>query len=55
VPFHDRIIDQFTETAVRVLIEVLDDPRTEDLVSEMVRDNVDQIRRAVRERQDALA
>lgn len=55
VPFHDRIIDQFTETAVRVLIEVLADPRTEELVSEMVRDNVDQIRRTVRERQDALA
>jgi len=54
VPFHDRIIDQFTETAVRVLIEVLADPRTEDLVSEMVRENVDQIRRAVREREDLL-
>lgn len=55
VPFHDRIIEQFTDTALRVLVEVLADPRTEDMVSEMVRDNVDQIRRAVRERQDALA
>ena len=54
VPFHDRIIDQFTDTAVRVLIEVLADPRTEDLVAEMVRENVDQIRRAVREREDSL-
>ena len=55
VPFHDRIIEQFTDTAVRVLIEVLADPRTEDIVSEMVRENVDQIRRAVREREDSLA
>lgn len=55
VPFHDRIIDQFTDTAVRVLIEVLADVRTEQLVSEMVRDNIDQIRRAVRERDEAGA
>lgn len=54
VPFHDRIIDQFTDTAVRVLIEVLADPRTEDLVAEMVRENVDQIRRAVRDREELL-
>ena len=55
LPFHDRIIDQFTETAVRVLTEVLADPRTEDLVTEMVRDNVDQIRRAIRERDESMS
>jgi hypothetical protein len=50
VPFHDRIVNEVTETALRVVLEVLADPRTEDLVSEMIRDNIDQIRRAVRER-----
>jgi hypothetical protein len=55
VPFSDRIVEQFTDTALRVVLEVLADPRTEDLVSEMVRENVDQIRRAVRDREDLLA
>ena len=55
LPFHDRIVEEVTETALRVVLEVLTDPRTEEIVSEMVRENVDQIRRAVREREDALA
>jgi hypothetical protein len=50
VPFHDRIVNEVTDTALRVVLEVLADPRTEDLVSEMIRENVDQIRRAVRDR-----
>ncbi|MCW2494990.1 hypothetical protein [Jatrophihabitans sp.] len=50
LPFHDRLVDEITETALRVVLEVLADPRTDDLVSDIVRDNVDQIRRAVRER-----
>lgn len=54
VPFSDRIVEQLTDTALRVMLEVLADPRTEDLVSEIVRDNVDQIRRAVRDREDSL-
>ena len=54
IPFSDRLIDQFTDTALRVVLEVLADQRTEDLVSEMVRDNVDQIRRAIRDREDSL-
>jgi hypothetical protein len=54
LPFSDRLIDQFTDTALRVVLEVLADQRTEDLVSEMVRDNVDQIRRAIRDREDSL-
>ena len=54
VPFRDRIVEEVTDTAIRVVMDVLLDPRTEDLVSEMVRDNVDQIRRAIRDRDDAL-
>lgn len=49
VPLHDRIIDVASETALRVLLEVLADPRMDELVSDLVRDNVDQIRRALRE------
>ncbi|HEX3336470.1 MAG TPA: ion transporter, partial [Jatrophihabitans sp.] len=52
VPFHDRIIDQATETTLRVILEILADPRTDELVSDMLRDNITQIRQAVREQLD---
>lgn len=49
VPFHDRIIAQASEMTLRVILEVLADPRTDELVSDLLRDNVTQIRNAVRE------
>ena len=48
LPFHDRIINQATEATLRVILEVLADPRTDELVSDMLRDNITQIRAAVR-------
>jgi hypothetical protein len=50
VPFHDRLIDQASETTLRVILEVLADPRTDELVSDLLRDNIKQIRQAVRDR-----
>jgi hypothetical protein len=52
VPFHDRLIEQVSETTLRVILEILADPRTDELVSDMLRDNITQIRQAVRERPD---
>jgi voltage-gated potassium channel len=52
VPFHDRLIEQASETTLRVVLEVLADPRTDELVSDLLRDNITQIRQAVRERGD---
>lgn len=52
LPFHDRIISEVSETTFRVLLEVLADPRTDELVSDLLRDNITQIRMAVRARQD---
>lgn len=52
IPFHDRLIEQASETTLRVILEVLADPRTDELVSDLLRDNIRQIRQAVRERQD---
>jgi hypothetical protein len=49
LPFHDRIIAQASQTTLRVILEVLADPRTDELVSDILRDNVTQIQRAVRE------
>jgi hypothetical protein len=51
LPFHDRIIDEASETTLRVIFEVLADPRTDELVSDLLRDNINQIRAAVRQRQ----
>jgi hypothetical protein len=52
VPFHDQLIEQLSETMLRVILEILTDPRTDELVSDVLRDNVTQIRRAVRARAD---
>jgi hypothetical protein len=52
VPFHDRLIEQASETTLRVILEILADPRTDELVSDMLRDNLTQIRQAVREQSD---
>jgi hypothetical protein len=49
VPFHQRIIETTTETTFRVILEILADPRTDELVSDMLRDNITQIRAAVRD------
>ncbi len=54
LPFHDRIIDEASETTLRVIFEVLADPRTDELVSDLLRDNIAQIRAAVREEQNEL-
>ena len=40
VPFHDRLIDLASEATLRVILEVLADPRTDELVSDMLRDNL---------------
>jgi hypothetical protein len=52
MPFHDRLIEQVSETTLRVILDVLTDPRTDELVSDMLRDNINQIRQAVREQYD---
>lgn len=51
LPFHDRLINEASETTLRVVLAVLADPRTDELVSDLLRDNITQIRAAVRERQ----
>ncbi len=51
LPFHDRLIDAVSETTLRVILEILADPRTDELVSDTLRDNIDQIRLAVREKE----
>lgn len=47
IPFHDEIIRLIADTTFRIVFQVLADPRTDELVSDMIRENVDQIRDAV--------
>ncbi len=51
LPFHDRIVGLVSETTLRVIFEVLEDPRTDELVADILRENIEQIRTAVQARQ----
>lgn len=47
LPFHERLLQEVAEATLRVIQEVLRDPRTDELVSDILRDNINQIRTAV--------
>lgn len=51
LPGYDTVVSEVTETMLRVLIEMLGDPRMDELVSDLLRNNLQQIKRAVRERE----
>jgi hypothetical protein len=51
LPGYDTVVDQVSETTLRVLVDMLGDPRMDELVSDLLRNNLQQIKRAVRERQ----
>jgi hypothetical protein len=50
VPFHDEIVRSTTDTVFRILDRALDDPRTTELIGDVIRTSTDQVRQAVRER-----
>jgi len=52
LPGYDTIVHQASETTLRVVIEMLGDPRMDDLISDLLRNNLDQIKDAVRQRRD---
>ncbi len=47
LPYYNEIIEGTTETALRVIEQVLHDPRTDELVADLLRENINQIRLAV--------
>ncbi|MBU3060420.1 ion transporter [Nocardia sp. NEAU-G5] len=49
MPFHDEIIRGIANTAFRVISQVLADPRIDELVGDVLRENVHQMRRAIHE------
>lgn len=55
LPFHDDVVRLVSDTVFRLVFEVLNDPRTDELISDMLRENIDQMRLAVRAREHAAA
>ncbi|HEX6150329.1 hypothetical protein [Nocardioides sp.] len=49
LPGYDAIVGEVTETTLRVVIEMLADPRTDELINDLLRINLDQIKQAVRD------
>jgi hypothetical protein len=52
IPGYDTVVHQASETTLRVVIEMLGDPRMDELISDLLRNNLDQIKEAVRQRRD---
>ena len=52
LPGYDAVVGQVSETTLRVLVEMLGDPRMDELFSDLLRNNLEQIKRAVREREN---
>jgi voltage-gated potassium channel len=48
LPFHDRLVDTVSETTLRVIFEVLHDPRTDELIADVLRENILQLRTEIR-------
>lgn len=53
LPFAREISETVIDTSIRIIDQVLQDPRTDELISDMLRENLDQIQDAVRERSNA--
>ena len=53
LPFARDLTEVVIDTSLRIVDQVLQDPRTDELISDMLRENLDQIQAAVRERSDA--
>ncbi|GAB3450605.1 ion transporter [Actinophytocola sediminis] len=47
LPFHDEIVGTVTDTTIRVVLEMLADPRTDKMINDTLRENINQIRTAV--------
>ena len=48
VPFHDDLVNLVSETVLRIVEGALEDPRTSELISDVIRNSATQLRHAVR-------
>lgn len=54
VPFHDEIVQMVADTVLRIVDGALDDPRTTELIRDVIRNSATQLRHAVRSKSSAL-
>lgn len=52
LPGYHLIVTEVAETTLRVVVEMLGDPRMDELVADLLRNNLEQIRHAVRQHQN---
>jgi voltage-gated potassium channel len=50
LPFYNDIVESVIDAAMRVIEQVLKDPRTDELVSDMLRENLTQLRTAIEQK-----
>ena len=50
LPGYETVVTEVSETTLRVIVEMLQDPRMDELVNDLLRNNLEQIRVAVRDR-----
>jgi len=55
LPFYDDIVESVIDAGLRVVEQVLKDPRTDELVADMLRENISQLRVAVQQHEAELA
>lgn len=53
LPFHDDIVTLVADVVLRVVNGALDDPRTTELISDVIRNSADQLRHAIRSESSA--
>jgi voltage-gated potassium channel len=53
LPYHDEIAQNVISTVLRVAESILKDPRTDELVADMLRVNLDQLRAAIKEQEES--
>lgn len=53
LPFHDDVVRLVSDTVFRLLNRVLADPRTDELIADALRENIEQMRLAVRGKYEA--
>jgi len=49
LPFHDEVVRSVVDTSMRLILDVLTDPRVDHFFAEVVRENREQIRKAIQE------
>jgi voltage-gated potassium channel len=53
LPYHDEIAQNVIGAVLRVAESILNDPRTDELVADMLRVNLDQLRSAIKEQEES--